>query len=76
MNITAKRVRKLREQCNLSQRELAEMVGVRQAMISHIEKGLKRPSFPLAVRLASALSVSVEDLVSRDSADESEPIHA
>ena len=55
-------VRQRRSDAGLSQRELAERVGVsRQALIA-IEAGRQVPSTALALQLARALSCAVEDL--------------
>ena len=52
-----------REHRGLSQRQLAEVVGARAAYISQLETGRKRPSLALAMALAKALSVTIDDLV-------------
>lgn len=47
-----------------SQQALADRVGMTQAHISRIEKGLHDPSLSACLRLAFALGCEVEDLVS------------
>ena len=51
-----------REWRNISQRSLAETVGVSLSHISKIECGLKVPSNRLKMRLAEALSIDPEEL--------------
>ncbi|MGI6005082.1 MAG: helix-turn-helix transcriptional regulator [Christensenellales bacterium] len=60
----SKNVERLRERLGMSQKELGEMVGVSQGMISHIEKGLKNPSLGLAFRIATALHTTVDAMQS------------
>lgn len=57
------KIRVLLEQKNISQVELAEKVGVSQAMISYIVKGFKTPSVPLLKRIADCLGVTMDELV-------------
>lgn len=50
-----------RTRAGLSQRELAERVGVTPSMISLVEKGERGMSLELLQRLASTLSLSPEE---------------
>ncbi len=60
------RLRELREAADLSQEELANQVGVRQATISEQETGRsRRISYDLIERLADALGVEPGDLFER-----------
>ena len=59
----AENVRKLRAEKSMTQRELAEKVGVSQPMIQQIERGSKVPSVVLGRDIAVALGVGVEDLL-------------
>jgi len=57
------RVRQYRRQHHdMTQEELADRVGVTRQTIISIEKGRYNPSVELALRLARAFGVSVEDL--------------
>ena len=56
-------VKRLREQMKLSQQELAEQVGVNQAMIHYIETGTKVPSLAVTISLAKAFGCSIDELV-------------
>jgi len=55
-----KQYRRLRD--DLTQQELAELTGVSRQSIISIESGKYRPSVELALRLARALGVGVEEL--------------
>jgi transcriptional regulator with XRE-family HTH domain len=57
-----KNLARIRDSRGLTQTQLAEMVGVRQATISRIEKGVNHASIPVAQRIATALDVNVVDL--------------
>ena len=52
----------IRKAQGMSQDELAHKVGVKQATISRIEKGVNNPSLAVAKRIAEALGVSPVEL--------------
>lgn len=54
---------------DMTQQELADRVGVTRQTILSIERGQYNPSVGLALRLAGALGVSVEDLFELDRED-------
>ncbi len=56
------RVRELRRQRGLTQERLAQGVGVTRQTIISIEKGGYTPSVKLALSLAAALQVPLEEL--------------
>ena len=56
------RLREERAQRNLTQGQLAELVGVSRKTINTVENGIFVPSTILALRLAKALKTSVEKL--------------
>ena len=56
-------IRRIREEKKMSQEALAERAGVTQAMISHIEKGIRIPSFLVAVEIAKALECKTEEFL-------------
>jgi DNA-binding XRE family transcriptional regulator len=58
----ANRIEELRTQANLSRQELADEVGVHYQTIGYIERGEYSPSLVLALRIASVLGASVEDI--------------
>lgn len=59
----ADNVKKLREEREYSQNELAKLVGVSQPTINDYEKGKKVPSIITGVDLARKLHTTVEKLV-------------
>ena len=58
----ANRIEELRTQSNLSRQELADEVGVNYQTIGYIERGEYSPSLVLALRIASVLGASVEEV--------------
>jgi putative transcriptional regulator len=50
-----KRLVDYRKESGMSQQELADIVGISRNYISEIENGVKRPSGPVALRLAETL---------------------
>ena len=54
----------------MTQLELADRVGVTRQTIHSIETGKYRPTVELALRLARALGVRVEDLFELDDAED------
>ena len=64
IRIFGERIEAARKKKGLTQEELAEIVGVSQSMINHIEKGRKKPSLDIAVALADEFGVTVDSLIS------------
>jgi len=58
----ANRLKYLRSELGLTQAELAERVGVTRKTVNTVENGVFTPSATLAIKLARALEVSVEEL--------------
>ncbi len=58
----ANKVEEFRTQAGLSRQELAEEVGVHYQTIGYIERGEYSPSLVLALRIASVLGASVEEI--------------
>ena len=56
------RLKKTRAEKNISQQELADMVGVSRNTISSLETGQYEPTAKLALVLAIALDMKFEDL--------------
>jgi transcriptional regulator with XRE-family HTH domain len=61
----ADRLRKTREAKSLSQAELGQKAGLQASAISHFEAGRRSPSFDNLIRLADALSVTLDFLLGR-----------
>jgi len=58
----ANRLKDRRTELDLTQAELAERVGVTRKTVNTVENGVFTPSAMLAIKLAQALGVSVEQL--------------
>ena len=58
-----KRIRKYREDRKLSQKDLADMIGVSNSSISNWEKGINRPDADMLADLCRALKVSPSELL-------------
>jgi putative transcriptional regulator len=56
------RIKELRARHDLTQEDLARMVGVRRETILYMEKGKYNPSLKLAYDVAKALKTSIDDL--------------
>lgn len=57
-----KKVRKLRNDAELSQEVVAEMTGLDRTYISGIERGVRNPSLRNIEKLAKALKVTISEL--------------
>ena len=64
----ANRLKERRSELGLTQAELAERVGVTRKTVNTVENGVFVPSTLLALKLAKALGLAVEELfsISRD----------
>ena len=58
----ANRIKSERDKASLTQAALAELVGVSRKTINTVENGVFTPSATLAIKLAHALNVPVEQL--------------
>lgn len=61
--MNGERLKALLDEKGIQQAELAENVGVSQAFISYLIKGLKQPSLVLIKRIADYLHVPIDELV-------------
>ena len=62
MSSFGKNLRQIREQCGISQQELAEMVGTTQPRISEWERDRVEPSLYNILKLIEILHVSFDEL--------------
>ena len=62
MKTLGERIRELREEKDLSLRELAKTIGVSAAFMSDVELGRRHPSDKHMLAIAQALETSLEDL--------------
>ena len=58
----ANRIKEKRGELGLTQAELAERCGVTRKTVNTVENGIFTPSALLAIKLAKALSVPIEEL--------------
>jgi len=58
-----------RDRLHLTQHELAEMVGVSDAFLSNVERGIKYPRLETLCSISEALNVSFDALLCGDSPD-------
>lgn len=58
------KIKEYRENDNMKQSELADMVGARRETIVHLENGRYNPSLKLAMDIAKIFNVTVEELFS------------
>lgn len=61
-------IKRLRSQHKLTQTQLAAMAEIPRATLANMESEQSNPSINLVVKVATALGVSVDDLISRQSA--------
>lgn len=59
-------IKKFRLAKNLTQEELAKVVGVSGPMITQLERGTKTPNLLLGKDIAKALNCSLEDLLDNE----------
>ncbi len=64
------RIKEFRARHDLTQAQLADLLGVRRETISFIEQGKYNPSLRLAHRIARALKSSIDELYIFDEEDE------
>ncbi len=57
------RLRQLRKERNLTQKQLADLIGVKNSVISFYEVGERTPSLEAVVKLARVLHVSADTLL-------------
>ncbi len=57
------RLRQLRKERNLTQKQLADLIGVKNSVISFYEVGERTPSLEAVVKLARVLRVSTDALL-------------
>ena len=62
------RIRAIRVERNLSQKELAEKVGLSQVNVSRYEKGQRKLEIQTAARIAEALGCTVDELITKETA--------
>ncbi|MFR4978303.1 MAG: helix-turn-helix domain-containing protein [Butyricicoccus sp.] len=61
-----------RKEKNLSQSELAQMIGVNQTAVSQWERGATMPTLDKAAMIANALGCTIDELYGRSESDSCE----
>lgn len=64
------RIRKYREDRKISQKQLAELIGVSNSRVSNWEQGINRPDADILAELCRALQVSPSELLDVHLSDE------
>lgn len=67
MNILGKRIKSLRSEKNIKQKDLAEKVGVSNVVLSRYESGERNPDYETLVRIANNLDVTTDYLLGIES---------
>ena len=62
-NKIGKAIKAQRTSLGLSQKDLAAQAGTTESAVSHIERGIRKPSAEMLARLAGALGCSVDHLL-------------
>ena len=57
------RIRKFREENNMTQKQLADQIGVSSSRVSNWEQGINRPDVDLLADICRALNVSPSELL-------------
>lgn len=66
--LTGQKIAKLRANMDLSQEQLAEKLYVTRAMVSKWERGICLPDYNMILKIAEILSVSPDEIMSRNDA--------
>ena len=64
--IIGKNIRKYREQLGLTQKQLAEHLGISSARLSNWESGINRPDVDMLAKLCGILNISANTLLALD----------
>lgn len=68
-SIVGKQIGESRAKKNLTQTQLADLVGVSRQAVNNIEKGKYNPSTVLSLRMSKVLETSVHDLFELEESD-------
>ena len=63
MNNIRKTIKKLREEKNITQEQLAEKLNVTRQAVSNWEKGKTQPDIDTIIKISGILEVSVEEII-------------
>ena len=65
----SKAIQQLRREKKLSQRVVAQELGISQALLSHYEKGVRQPKLDFVRKIADYYGVSADNILGHTSAD-------
>ncbi|MBR4079135.1 MAG: helix-turn-helix transcriptional regulator [Christensenellaceae bacterium] len=68
--IIGKNIRKQRELLGLTQKQLAEQLGISSARLSNWESGINRPDVDMLAKLCGILNISANKLLALDSSSD------
>lgn len=69
MNKIKDKIKQLRIEKNLSQKELAKTIGLSEKTISHYESGYSEPSLEIIIKLVDYFGISTDYLIGTESED-------
>lgn len=58
-----KTIAELRKEKNITQSQLADLLGVTQSTVGNWESGIRIPRVPMAIKLASALDAGLGEII-------------
>lgn len=70
----ASRLKEIRLERNMTQKDLAEVVNVKSNTISEYESGKTKPSMEKLQSLAAALNISIEELITEKHSEKSQAL--
>lgn len=65
-----KRIKELLKKNDMSQKELAEIIGTTEASISRYVRGRRSPKLPIAIKMAKALHTTAEYIMGQEADDQ------
>lgn len=76
MNVIGTRIKKLREESGLSQKELAEKLNIANSTLSQYETGQRVPSDDIKIKIADTFQTTIDYLLGRtDKPNQENKIH-
>lgn len=61
--LLGRNIKKIRQQHNMTQEQLAELIDVDQKQVSHIESGRARAKLPVYLKIANVFDISLDVLL-------------
>lgn len=59
-------IEEIRNECNISQQELADKIGINRSLMSHIETGKVLPTFEKLLKISRILNCLITDLYKKE----------